>query len=161
LEDYCCSLCGLNHEARDFILAMLLYLIDQLEESSRFVKLLKNNQFLTQEAYQRIAEKIEARRYQVLMAEEEKKSCKHFVDIHNNADKQSISPKTSEGCEECQKEKTQWVGLQMCLNCGHVGCCDSSIGLHATKHFVNTGHPVMVALPNRPWKWCYIHKVYG
>ena len=51
---------------------MLLYLIDQLEESSKFVKLLKNNQFLTQEAYQRIAEKIEARNQ--VLAEEEKKS---------------------------------------------------------------------------------------
>ena len=29
----CCSLCGLNHEARDFIRAMLLYLLDQLEET--------------------------------------------------------------------------------------------------------------------------------
>src|SRR5918999_5638474 len=71
-----------------------------------------------------------------------------------------ISPRTV-GCEECEIEKTQWVGLRLCLTCGHVGCCDSSIGLHATKHFVNTGHPVMVALPNKPWKWCYIHKVYG
>ena len=58
-ENYCCSLCGLNHEARDFIRAILLYLFDQLEENSKFIKLLKNNQFLTQEDYQRLAEKIE------------------------------------------------------------------------------------------------------
>ena len=38
---------------------------------------------------------------------------------------------------------------------------DSSKGMHATKHFVNTGHPVIVALPDKPWKWCYIHKIYG
>ena len=98
IEEYCCSLCGLNHQARDFIRAMLLYLIDQLEESSKFVKLLKNNQFLTQEAYQRIAEKIEARNQ--VLAEEEKKSSNHLVDIvHKNATAQSILPKTS-GCEE-------------------------------------------------------------
>jgi hypothetical protein len=41
IEEYCCSVCGLNHEARDFIRAMLLYLFDQLEENSKFIKLLK------------------------------------------------------------------------------------------------------------------------
>lgn len=46
----------------------------------------------------------------------------------------------------------------MCLGCGHVGCCDPSIGLHATKHFKQTGHPVMVALHNKAWKWCFIHE---
>ena len=156
-ENYCCSLCGLNHEARDFIRAILLYLFDQLEENSKFIKLLKNNQFLTQEDYQRLAEKIEARN-QVLV-EEVKKGCNHIIDVTGNNDRH-ISPRTA-GCEECEMEKTQWVSLRLCLTCGHVGCCDSSIGLHATKHFVNTGHPVMVALPNKPWKWCYIHKVYG
>ncbi|MBV9178361.1 MAG: UBP-type zinc finger domain-containing protein [Nitrososphaeraceae archaeon] len=40
------------------------------------------------------------------------------------------------------------------LNC-------TSVGLHATKHFQNTGHTVMVALPNKQWKWCYIHKQYS
>ena len=49
----------------------------------------------------------------------------------------------------------------MCLSCGHVGCCDSSPGIHATKHYENTGHPTMIALPDRSWKWCYIHKQYG
>ena len=48
----------------------------------------------------------------------------------------------------------------MCLTCGHVGCCDSSVGKHATKHFQETGHPVMIALQENPWKWCYIHEKY-
>jgi len=85
-----------------------------------------------------------------------KKNCEHFIDIDEN----NITPKTS-GCEECEKEGTDWVALRMCLSCGHVGCCDSSVGLHATKHFQKTGHTVMVALPNRPWKWCYVHKQYS
>ena len=107
----------------------------------------------------RLATRIEARNK--VLIKRAKNGCNHRVDIlHNNADGQSISRKTS-GCVECEKEKTQWVALRLCLTCGHVGCCDSSVGLHATKHFVNTGHPVMVALPNKPWKWCYIHKVYG
>ena len=85
-----------------------------------------------------------------------KESCEHFADI----DESKVSPKTS-GCEECEKEQTDWVALRMCLICGHVGCCDSSIGLHATKHFEHTGHPVMMALPNKSWKWCYVHKQYS
>jgi len=48
----------------------------------------------------------------------------------------------------------------MCLTCGHVGCCDSSVGRHATKHFEDTGHPVMEAVHDHPWKWCYVHKDY-
>ena len=83
-------------------------------------------------------------------------SCEHFVGIDEN----KVSPTTTQ-CEECEKEGTEWVALRMCLVCGHVGCCDSSVGLHATKHFNNSGHPVMVALPNKQWKWCYVHKQYG
>ena len=70
-------------------------------------------------------------------------SCVHFEGIDEN----KISSTTTQ-CEECEKEGTDWVALRMCLVCGHVGCCDSSVGLHATKHFNNTAHPVMVASPN-------------
>ncbi|MEJ7642369.1 MAG: UBP-type zinc finger domain-containing protein [Candidatus Nitrosocosmicus sp.] len=55
------------------------------------------------------------------------------------------------GCEECKKEGTHWVALRLCLVCGHVGCCDSSIGLHGTKHHRETAHPVIMALPDKPW----------
>ena len=81
--------------------------------------------------------------------------CSHFADITNL----NISPITS-GCEECEKEGTKWVGLRLCLTCGHMRCCDASNGMHATKHFVNTKHPAIVALPDKPWKWCYFHKIY-
>jgi len=73
---------------------------------------------------------------------------------------ENISPATRE-CEECKKEGTSWVALRLCLSCGRFGCCDSSPGRHATRHFVDTDHPVMVALPNKAWRWCYIHKAYG
>jgi len=52
------------------------------------------------------------------------------------------------------------VAIRMCLTCGHVGCCDSSIGKHATKHFEETGHSVMKAIPGDIWKWCYLHEEY-
>jgi uncharacterized UBP type Zn finger protein len=57
-------------------------------------------------------------------------SCEHFIGIDEN----KVSPTTTQ-CEECEKEGTDWVALRMCLVCGHVGCCDSSVGLPATKHF--------------------------
>lgn len=71
-----------------------------------------------------------------------------------------VQPKTLGACEECLKEGTKWVQLKMCLVCGHVGCCDSSVGRHATKHFKDTGHPVMTAHPGKEWSWCYVHKDY-
>lgn len=85
-----------------------------------------------------------------------KETCEHVTNENENA-----APKTK-GCEECEQEgRTDWIALRLCLKCGHVGCCDSSPGMHATNHFKQTGHPVMVALPNRPWKWCYVHKRYA
>ena len=72
---------------------------------------------------------------------------------------EGISPNTK-SCEECEKEHLPVVALRMCLTCGHVGCCDSSIGKHATKHFQETGHPVMKAIPGDIWKWCYLHEEY-
>ena len=60
------------------------------------------------------------------------KECEHFLQK-----KENISPNTIK-CEECEKEHLPTVALRMCLTCGHVGCCDSSIGKHATKHFKDT-----------------------
>ena len=47
------------------------------------------------------------------------------------------------GCEECNKVGGQWVNLRMCLNCGKVGCCDSSPNQHASKHWHESGHNMM------------------
>jgi uncharacterized UBP type Zn finger protein len=48
-----------------------------------------------------------------------------------------------EGCEDCEKIGSTWVHLRLCLECGHVGCCDSSVNKHATKHFKQTVHPAL------------------
>ena len=49
-----------------------------------------------------------------------------------------------------------------CLECGHVGCCDSSPQRHATAHFHETGHPVMQsAEPGEDWRWCFVHHLTG
>jgi len=55
-----------------------------------------------------------------------------------------------------------WVELRECRTCGNVGCCDSSGGKHATRHFHETGHPVMRSvMPGAAWTWCYVHELQG
>ena len=65
-------------------------------------------------------------------------------------------------CQECVDGGLTWVALRQCLECGQVGCCDSSPGRHATAHFHRTRHPVMQsAEPGEPWRWCYVHRLTG
>jgi Na+/H+ antiporter len=71
-------------------------------------------------------------------------------------------PKTPGACGDCLIEGTTWVHLRMCLTCGNVGCCDSSVGLHATRHFTDTQHPVMRSVePGEAWRWCYVDELLG
>ena len=73
-----------------------------------------------------------------------------------------IKPRTPEGCEECLRDGTRWVHLRLCLSCGHVGCCDSSVNKHATAHFHETEHPVMRSIePGEAWRWCYVDDLLG
>lgn len=66
-------------------------------------------------------------------------------------------PARTPGCEECLMTGMHWVHLRLCLSCGHVGCCDSSPGRHATKHFHQTSHPVMASYERgERWAWCYV-----
>ena len=66
----------------------------------------------------------------------------------------------SQGCEECLKMGDSWVHLRLCMECGHVGCCDSSKNKHATKHFRSTKHPIMKSLePGEDWMWCFVDEV--
>jgi CPA1 family monovalent cation:H+ antiporter len=73
-----------------------------------------------------------------------------------------LIPKTPEGCEECLASGSTWVHLRLCLQCGHVGCCDSSPNRHATKHFESTGHPVIRSFePGEEWRWCFVDEKLG
>ena len=68
-----------------------------------------------------------------------------------------VTPHTPDGCEECLAAGGSWVHLRLCLECGHVGCCDQSPGKHATKHFHQTGHPNIRSFePGENWGWCYV-----
>jgi CPA1 family monovalent cation:H+ antiporter len=69
---------------------------------------------------------------------------------------------TPGACAQCLVEGTRWVHLRLCLACGTVGCCDSSVGRHAERHFSETTHPVMRSVePGEAWRWCYEDKVLG
>jgi uncharacterized UBP type Zn finger protein len=71
-----------------------------------------------------------------------------------------VKPHTK-GCEECLASGDTWVHLRMCLECGHVGCCDSSKNRHARAHFHAEGHPlIQSAEEGEDWRWCYIDEVY-
>ena len=65
-------------------------------------------------------------------------------------------------CEDCVREGTQWVHLRTCLECGHVGCCDSSPRRHASAHNAATDHPVIAsAEPGETWRWCFVDELVG
>jgi len=84
-------------------------------------------------------------------------ACEHLADACHVPD-----PVTPAGCEECLSEGAEWVHLRLCMTCGHVGCCDSSAGKHATAHFHATGHPVMRSFePGEAWRWCFVDEVTG
>lgn len=68
----------------------------------------------------------------------------------------TVTPR-SLGCEECLEEGQAWFHLRVCRECGHVGCCDQSIGRHATAHFHETRHPIIEGFdPPEGWGWCYV-----
>lgn len=79
--------------------------------------------------------------------------CPHFSKIKD------FVP-SAHGCEKCLQIGDTWVNLRLCLTCGHVGCCDDSKNTHATKHFHETHHPVIVSFePGEKWLWCYEDEV--
>lgn len=83
--------------------------------------------------------------------------CEHLRDAPTVA-----RPRTPQGCEECLAVGREWVHLRLCLTCGHVGCCDSSIGRDAEGHAAHTGHPVMRSFePHEAWRWCFPDELLG
>jgi len=69
-------------------------------------------------------------------------------------------PESVDGCEDCLREGTQWVHLRICLGCGHVGCCDNSPEMHATRHFKDSDHALMRSLePGEEWSWCFVDEI--
>jgi hypothetical protein len=69
-------------------------------------------------------------------------------------------PDTVDGCVECLATGSTWVHLRICLQCGHVGCCDSSPRRHARAHARDRRHPIIRSLePGESWSWCFVDEV--
>jgi Zn-finger in ubiquitin-hydrolases and other protein len=69
-------------------------------------------------------------------------------------------PDAVAGCEDCLAAGTQWLHLRICLECGHVGCCDDSPQRHATAHANASGHPIIRSLqPGEDWSWCFVDEL--
>ncbi|MGI8665663.1 MAG: Na+/H+ antiporter [Jatrophihabitans sp.] len=83
--------------------------------------------------------------------------CEHLA-----AAPRTCRPDTPGACQDCLDEGLNWVHLRMCLTCGHVACCDSSVGKHADKHYADTAHPVMRSVEaGEAWRWCYVDSRLG
>jgi hypothetical protein len=66
-------------------------------------------------------------------------------------------PESVDGCEDCLRDGGVWLHLRICLECGHVGCCDDSPGRHATRHAGTSSHPIIRSLePGETWCWCFV-----
>lgn len=69
-------------------------------------------------------------------------------------------PAAVEGCEDCLREGGEWLHLRICLECGHVGCCDDSPARHASRHAATTAHPIIRSLePGEEWCWCFVDEL--
>lgn len=69
----------------------------------------------------------------------------------------SVAP-SGTGCVECLAGGSSgwWVHLRRCATCGHIGCCDTSPGQHATAHNAVTGHPIIQSFePGEDWFYDY------
>ena len=65
-----------------------------------------------------------------------------------------------QGCEECLAAGGRWMHLRRCAVCGHIGCCDSSPGKHARRHWQETGHAIVQSFePGEDWMYCFADDV--
>ena len=67
---------------------------------------------------------------------------------------------SAQGCEGYLEMGGTRVRVRECLVCGHVGC-DSSKNKHATRHFLDTTHPIVASFePDEDWRWCYAEETF-
>ncbi|RNI31236.1 UBP-type zinc finger domain-containing protein [Rufibacter latericius] len=85
----------------------------------------------------------------------ETKTCQHLPAPEN------LKPATSHVCAQCVAMGSTWVHLRLCQTCGQTHCCDSSPNKHATKHYLETKHPVITSVqPGESWAWCYEDQLF-
>jgi CPA1 family monovalent cation:H+ antiporter len=82
--------------------------------------------------------------------------------VHLDQAPADIEPAGSRICQDCVREGTRTVHLRICLSCGNVGCCNSSVGRHAERHGMTTHHAVMRSFePGESWRWCFVDELLG
>jgi monovalent cation:H+ antiporter-2, CPA2 family len=60
-------------------------------------------------------------------------------------------------CRRCVEIGDDWVQLRLCTTCGNVACCDDSRNRHATAHYDESQHPIIMTLePGGDWRYCYV-----
>ena len=82
-----------------------------------------------------------------------KKNCEHFIGINEN----NITPKTA-GCEECEKEETDWVGIVVMLSSvirWYTDCCCDCCLLPVPFSLGIEQQPIYLQL------YTYVKKGYG
>ena len=69
-------------------------------------------------------------------------------------------PEEVAGCEDCLATGGVWLHLRICLQCGHVACCDDSPNKHMSKHAEAAQHPIIRSLePGEDWCFCFIDDI--
>jgi hypothetical protein len=76
--DYCCSQCGLNHEARDLVRSLSICMIDEMEASKEYLDFMRRNEFLTEDGYNIALSKTQ---------QEDKSQSKHYIKMIQNFEK--------------------------------------------------------------------------
>jgi uncharacterized UBP type Zn finger protein len=81
-------------------------------------------------------------------------ACSHLDHV------QRVTP-SARGCEDCLKTGDRWVHLRLCLECGHVGCCDSSPNKHASAHYQGSQHPIIRSFEaGEEWGYCFPDELF-
>lgn len=77
------------------------------------------------------------------------KPCVHLADAR-------VFEPAADRCAQCVATGGFWPALRMCLVCGFVGCCDTSVSKHMRQHYEATGHAIFRSIRLREgWIWCY------
>ena len=83
-----------------------------------------------------------------------------MTDVCTHLDQIKEVTPSADGCEDCLRVGDPWLHLRICLQCGHVGCCDDSPNRHASKHAGSSAHPIIRSLEaGEAWAWCFVDEI--
>ncbi len=87
-------------------------------------------------------------------------TCTHIEAMQRSPGLLGAAPRAN-GCEHCLPERTDWLHLRRCLECGRILCCEGSPQQHAKAHAGTAGHALVQSFePGEDWIWCYADAVF-